>query len=128
MSAERRAFPRAKFKWPVVVNSSERSIEGVTLNVGPDGVFIGCKKPLKLNEIIGTAVYIGQSNLDDAFATAKRGIRLARFDDTLPEDGRWLVPLPHPSGASLWPNKPENKALIERAANILGQIRNNWNL
>ena len=63
MSAERRAFPRAKFKWPVVVNSSERSIEGVTLNVGPDGVFIGCKKPLKLNEVIENVrkVTTGQS-------------------------------------------------------------------
>lgn len=30
-------------------------------------------------------------------------------------DGRWIVPLPHPSGASRWPQLPENKALIERA-------------
>ena len=61
MSAERRAFPRAKFKWPVVVKSSERSLEGVTLNVGPDGVFIGCKKPLKLNEVIEMTISIPKS-------------------------------------------------------------------
>jgi uracil-DNA glycosylase len=30
-------------------------------------------------------------------------------------DGRHVLPLPHPSGASLWPNKPENQARIDRA-------------
>lgn len=30
-------------------------------------------------------------------------------------DGRWILPLPHPSGASLWPNRPENQARIEQA-------------
>jgi uracil-DNA glycosylase family 4 len=34
-------------------------------------------------------------------------------------DGRWLLPLPHPSGASLWPNKPENQARLERALALL---------
>ena len=37
--------------------------------------------------------------------------------------GRYVVPLPHPSGASLWPNKPENRALIDRAIALLRQIR-----
>lgn len=44
------------------------------------------------------------------------GIRLAA-------GGRYVVPLPHPSGASLWPNKPENRVLIGRAMNLLRQIR-----
>jgi uracil-DNA glycosylase len=34
-------------------------------------------------------------------------------------EGRWIVPLPHPSGASLWPNRPENKERIGRALAIL---------
>jgi uracil-DNA glycosylase len=34
-------------------------------------------------------------------------------------DGRWILPLPHPSGASLWPNRPENKARIQRALELL---------
>ncbi|MGD2039582.1 MAG: uracil-DNA glycosylase family protein [Anaerolineae bacterium] len=34
-------------------------------------------------------------------------------------DGRWVLPLPHPSGASLWPNRPENQARLERALDIL---------
>jgi uracil-DNA glycosylase len=34
-------------------------------------------------------------------------------------DGRWVLPLPHPSGASLWPNRPENQARLNRALDIL---------
>lgn len=34
-------------------------------------------------------------------------------------DGRAILPLPHPSGASLWPNRPENQALIHQAMAIL---------
>jgi uracil-DNA glycosylase len=33
--------------------------------------------------------------------------------------GRVVLPLPHPSGASLWPNRPENQALIEQAMVLL---------
>ncbi len=34
-------------------------------------------------------------------------------------DGHWVLPLPHPSGASLWPNRPENRALIQQALVLL---------
>jgi uracil-DNA glycosylase len=34
-------------------------------------------------------------------------------------DGRWVLPLPHPSGASLWPNRPENQAKIQQALLLL---------
>ena len=34
-------------------------------------------------------------------------------------DGRWILPLPHPSGASLWPNLPENQARIREAMRLL---------
>jgi uracil-DNA glycosylase len=33
--------------------------------------------------------------------------------------GRYVLPLPHPSGASLWPNRPENQARIRQALAIL---------
>jgi uracil-DNA glycosylase len=36
-------------------------------------------------------------------------------------DGQWILPLPHPSGASLWPNRPENQARIEQALALLQQ-------
>lgn len=34
-------------------------------------------------------------------------------------DGRVIIPLPHPSGASTWPNKPENAARIKRALRLI---------
>jgi uracil-DNA glycosylase len=38
-------------------------------------------------------------------------------------DGRALVPLPHPSGASQWFNQPENKERLARAIAILAALR-----
>ena len=38
------------------------------------------------------------------------------------DDGRWIVPLPHPSGASLWLNKPEHQALVQRAIEHLRRL------
>lgn len=84
---------------------------------------------LRLNQIIGTAVYFGPEVLVDSLNfDLEQGQRMIDFDAGMPENGRWLVPLPHPSGASLWPNKPENKALIANAAMLLGQIRETWTL
>jgi uracil-DNA glycosylase len=34
-------------------------------------------------------------------------------------DGRLILPLPHPSGASLWPNLAENQARIQQALVLL---------
>ena len=51
MIKERRTYPRGKYKWPVVFKTDKDSISGVTLNVGPDGVFISCQDPSRLNEV-----------------------------------------------------------------------------
>jgi uracil-DNA glycosylase len=45
-----------------------------------------------------------------------------------PPGGRFVVPLPHPSGASLWPNKPENQILISHALALLAEIRTAYEL
>jgi uracil-DNA glycosylase len=37
-------------------------------------------------------------------------------------EGRWVLPLPHPSGASLWPNRPENRERLGRALAILRDL------
>ncbi len=39
-----------------------------------------------------------------------------------PRDGRWWVPLPHPSGVSRWLNAPEHRALVERALERMGEL------
>lgn len=37
------------------------------------------------------------------------------------QDGRWIVPLPHPSGASRWHQSAENRARIDQAVALIGQ-------
>ena len=44
------------------------------------------------------------------------------------EQGRWIVPLPHPSGASLWLNRPEHQAQVTDALTILGQLNHKLKL
>jgi len=61
MRTERRAYPRAGIKWPVLVKTNKGSTKGVTLNVTPNGVFILCQKPLRLNEIVEIAIHIPNS-------------------------------------------------------------------
>jgi uracil-DNA glycosylase len=41
-------------------------------------------------------------------------------------DGRALVPLPHPSGASQWFNQPENKERLAQAIAILAALRRSF--
>ena len=35
-------------------------------------------------------------------------------------DGRWIVPVPHPSGASRWHQIKENQELIQKAIGLIG--------
>jgi uracil-DNA glycosylase len=78
---------------------------------------------MKLSQIIGTAAYFPPEALTDPLnfdlSTAEL---MTGYDPQKSHRGRWIVPLPHPSGASLWPNKPENKALIDRATYILAHF------
>ena len=39
------------------------------------------------------------------------------------EAGCWIVPLPHPSGASLWLNRPENQERVARALAHLQDVK-----
>jgi uracil-DNA glycosylase family 4 len=50
--------------------------------------------------------------LADLVGTSKRG-----------DQGRWIVPLPHPSGASLWLNRPAHRAKVTEALAILRRLR-----
>lgn len=87
----------------------------------------------KLQDVIGTAVYFPATALTHpvnfAFSDGSL-LRLSDFPASISTHltGRFVVPLPHPSGASLWPNKPANKALIDQAVAILGTIRDVWDL
>ena len=90
----------------------------------------------RLDQIIGTAAWFppGETPVALHFDLARAQV-VGATDDAVAEDydlssaiharagGRWVVPLPHPSGASLWPNRPENRALISRAMALLREIR-----
>ncbi len=93
---------------------------------------------MKLNEVVGTAVYFPPEtlanpvnfNFPDGQLLTPTNLQslITSFPDGRLPTGRWVVPLPHPSGASLWPNKPENKALITQAVQILSIMRITWGL
>ena len=38
-------------------------------------------------------------------------------------DGRWILPLPHSSGASLWTNLPENQSRLRQALALLRDMK-----
>lgn len=84
-------------------------------------------KSAKLRDIIGTTAYFPPETLANLvnFDLSQAEL-LTEFDERKDKNGRWVVPLPHPSGASLWPNKPENKALIDMAVGILDNLRSSY--
>jgi uracil-DNA glycosylase len=41
----------------------------------------------------------------------------------LAQDGRVIIPLPHPSGASTWHQKPQNRALVQEAIQLIHRQR-----
>ncbi len=95
----------------------------------------------RLTELVGTAAYFPPEALaaDPLNFDLKQAqiIRAADNEELIAgemtnEDGasirhspggRFVVPLPHPSGVSLWHNKAENQALIRRAIGLLSAIR-----
>ncbi len=44
------------------------------------------------------------------------------------KDERLFLPLPHPSGANIWLNKPTSKRLLQKALVSLSEIRKKMNL
>ena len=51
-----RGGPRIKIKWPVTVKTAVGSMDGVTLDLGTDGAFVSCAKPLRLNEVFDMVI------------------------------------------------------------------------
>jgi uracil-DNA glycosylase len=60
--------------------------------------------------------FLGKTKLVDVVGTAVQAAQ-----------GRWIVPLPHPSGASLWLNKPEHQVLVQRAIEYLRGLNQGMN-
>lgn len=64
----------------------------VIIPIGRLAIELFYPKKLKLTEIIGTEIEV---------------------------EGRWIIPLPHPSGASRWPQIPKNIILIDKAVALI---------
>ena len=56
LGGDGRGGPRIKIKWPVTVKTAEGSMDGVTLDLGPDGAFVLCANPLRLNEVFDLVI------------------------------------------------------------------------
>jgi len=96
----------------------------VIMPVGGLAIRLFWPSKVTLAQVIGRAAYFPPEYLHDPVNfKLKQAEILDRFDSTKPKAGRWVVPIPHPSGASLWPNKPANQAKISRAMEILGELR-----
>ena len=65
---------------------------GLVLPIGRLAIELFFPRGQKLNEIIGTELNL---------------------------DGRWIVPLPHPSGASRWHQSQDNRTLIDQAIALI---------
>jgi uracil-DNA glycosylase len=94
---------------------------------------------MRLNQVVGTAVYFPPDTLTNPvnfnFADGRPIANHANLQSLIINHppgrlptGRWIVPLPHPSGASLWPNKPANQRLIAQAVQMLDTIRITFDL
>ena len=61
MTEERRTYPRAAIKWPVIVKTDTGTMDGVTSDLTPNGVFVHCQKPLSLNVVFEITIKIPNS-------------------------------------------------------------------
>lgn len=80
----------------------------------------------KLRDVIGSAQFFDESSAENRLRFSLQGSeKVWAIQD---EEGCYIVPLPHPSGASLWTNSAENKALIARALALLFDLREKYAL
>jgi hypothetical protein len=78
MTRERRAYPRAKIKWAVTVKTDKGTMDGVTSDVTPNGVFIHCQKPLRLNVVFEMAMS-NRWGPDDEITPRGMGVRFVKI-------------------------------------------------
>ena len=56
LGGDGRGGPRIKIKWPVTVKTAEDSMDGVSFDLGADGAFVSCARPLRLNEVFDMVI------------------------------------------------------------------------
>jgi hypothetical protein len=83
LGGDGRGGPRIKIKWPVTVKTAEDSMDGVTLDLGPDGAFVSCAKPLRINEVFDLVINVPDQPIE-AKAKAIWSKIYGPDDDTTP--------------------------------------------
>ena len=68
----------------------------------------------------GLIIPVGRVAIDHFLG---RGKLADLIGDVFERDGRLVLPLPHPSGANLWLNRPKSQALIRAALARLRQLK-----
>jgi len=53
---ERRKRSRREIRWPITILADHATLEGETVNIATDGLFVSCEEPLRLNEIYGLSI------------------------------------------------------------------------
>ncbi|MHB0999960.1 MAG: uracil-DNA glycosylase [Armatimonadota bacterium] len=69
-------------------------------------------------------ILVGQLAISELLGDMKLSDAVGR--KFIREFDRWssiVIPLPHPSGANLWNNLPENQALVTKAMNIIKELK-----
>ena len=56
--AERRRYPRAQIEWPVVINTDQGVVKGITLNVSAGGATVRFQDPPLVHEVFETTIKI----------------------------------------------------------------------
>lgn len=55
---EKRNYPRAEVRWPVVIQYSRGSMDGVIQNVSFGGALISCSEPFRPDKVIEVVVNV----------------------------------------------------------------------
>jgi len=95
----------------------------VILPVGSLAIQLFIKKPWKLEEVIGKIIpWVDVDSQNSLPVDLPKSSMVTELPESLPQNGRWIIPLPHPSGASLWPNREQNRLLIEKAVRFIAEV------
>ncbi len=100
---EKRDRPRARVKWPVILQTDQGDIQGETLNITVDGALIRCQETLEPDEtieivinvptllrplkILAQVIHSSVSGTADEISYYQIGVRFAE----LSKKNRWLI-------------------------------------
>lgn len=96
----------------------------VIIPIGKLAIQLFFPKKATLKQLIGTALFLpaGSWERDGFDMRAAVTVTQPIKNDNKDEGGRYIIPLPHPSGASLWPNQADNRALIAQAIKLISMV------